>query len=147
MSGLKELELDLEFVVGGMSGRKIKLCVFFSIKTRYTTSIRMGKEKLVKMHVKGYISSPHSNSAKSTGSGSDRQFIYVNSRPTDSPKILKCFTDVFRSFSSSNGSPIVVIDFILPTDSYDVNVSPDKRTLLIHSEWKLVDALKVQFFW
>ena len=30
-----------------------------------------------------------------------------------------------------------------PTDTYDVNVSPDKRTILLHNEGNLILALKV----
>ena len=33
--------------------------------------------------------------------------------------------------------------YFFPTDSCDINVSPDKRTILIHSEDNLVAALKV----
>lgn len=58
--------------------------------------------------------------------------------------------------------PIVVADFQLPAgerhrakvdvfcrltssrpDAYDVNVSPDKRTIFLHSEGNMVSALKV----
>lgn len=34
-------------------------------------------------------------------------------------------------------------DFHLAPDSYDVNVSPDKRSILLHSEKNLIEALKV----
>ena len=33
----------------------------------------------------------------------------------------------------------------VPTDAVDINVSPDKRTIFLHSEDKLVVALKVRF--
>lgn len=33
--------------------------------------------------------------------------------------------------------------FILHIVSYDVNVSPDKRTIFIHNENKIIEALKV----
>ena len=66
---------------------------------------------------------------------------------------------MYRSFNV-NQSPFVVADFILPTgmsrnppragplkvafaDSCDINVSPDKRTILLHSEGNLIKALKV----
>lgn len=34
-----------------------------------------------------------------------------------------------------------------PPDTYDVNVSPDKRTIFLHSEGNLVAALKVRCFY
>lgn len=68
---------------------------------------------------------------------------------------------MYRSFNATQ-SPFIIADFILPTstfkrnqeagyllipihlDSCDINVSPDKRTILLHSENNLVQALKVR---
>lgn len=94
--------------------------------------------------VTGLISSPTSATSRSS---SDRQFIYLNGRPWDSNKLLKVFNEVFRSHNNSNSGgnsfPFLIADFKLRGDSYDVNVSPDKRTLMVHDENLLVDALKV----
>lgn len=75
-------------------------------------------------------------------------------------QVQKAFNEVYRSFNV-NQSPFVAADFILPKgtyqglssladlsrvtplDSCDINVSPDKRTILLHSEGNLVRALKV----
>lgn len=72
---------------------------------------------------------------------SDRQFLYVNGRPAALPKLQKIFNEVYRSFNITQ-CPFVVADFILPTHSCDINVSPDKRTILLHSEGAIVLALK-----
>jgi len=74
--------------------------------------------------------------------GTDRQFFFINGRPCSPSKVQKAFNEVYRTFNA-NQAPFVVADFILPTDSCDVNVSPDKRTILLHSENNLVQALKV----
>ncbi|PCH42834.1 DNA mismatch repair protein MutL [Wolfiporia cocos MD-104 SS10] len=71
----------------------------------------------------------------------DRQFFFVNGRPCNSAKVQKAFNEVYRTFNA-NQSPMIVADFTIPTDSCDVNVSPDKRTILFHSEGNLVQALK-----
>ncbi|KAF5319675.1 hypothetical protein D9619_008398 [Psilocybe cf. subviscida] len=71
----------------------------------------------------------------------DRQFFFVNGRPCNIPKVQKAFNEVYRSFNATQ-SPFIVADFVIPTESYDVNVSPDKRTILLHSEGNLVSALK-----
>lgn len=73
--------------------------------------------------------------------GPDRQFLFINGRPCNPTKIQKTFNEVYRSFNT-NQSPFIIADFILPTDSCDINVSPDKRTILLHSENALVAALK-----
>ncbi|KAJ2930783.1 hypothetical protein H1R20_g6325, partial [Candolleomyces eurysporus] len=39
-------------------------------------------------------------------------------------------------------SPLIIADFTIPTASCDVNVSPDKRTILLHNEANLILALK-----
>jgi DNA mismatch repair protein PMS2 len=71
----------------------------------------------------------------------DRQFFYVNGRPCNLSKVQKAFNEVYRSFSV-NQSPFLLVDIILPTENCDINVSPDKRTIFIHSEENLVAGLK-----
>lgn len=90
--------------------------------------------------VVGLISKPmHGNGRTS----SDRQFFYINGRPWEGGKVARAFNEVYKSYNS-NQFPFVIADFRLPTDAYDVNVSPDKRTIFLHSEAQLVDALKVR---
>ncbi|KAF9467045.1 hypothetical protein BDZ94DRAFT_50409 [Collybia nuda] len=73
--------------------------------------------------------------------GTDRQFFYVNGRPCNLTKIQKAFNEVYRSFNA-NQAPFILADFIIPTDSCDINVSPDKRTIFVHSEGNLITKLK-----
>ncbi|KAJ3988083.1 hypothetical protein F5890DRAFT_1404009 [Lentinula detonsa] len=99
-----------------------------------------------KIHVKGLISSPTpipgSGSTPSSGSSarsaSDRQFFYVNGRPCSLNKIQKAINDIYRTFIPSNATsnqfPFIVADFTIPGDAVDVNVTPDKRTILVHAE-------------
>lgn len=49
---------------------------------------------------------------------------------------------MYRTFNA-NQNPLVIADFKLPTESCDINVSPDKRTIFVHSEDNLVTAFKV----
>lgn len=74
-------------------------------------------------------------------SGSDRQYFFINGRPCNPSKIQKAFNEVYRTFNATQ-SPFIVANFIIPTNACDINVSPDKRTILIHSENTLVAALK-----
>ncbi|KAJ7800518.1 histidine kinase-like ATPase [Mycena olivaceomarginata] len=77
--------------------------------------------------------------------GTDRQFFYVNGRPCNMSKAQKAFNEVYRSFNATQ-APFIVADFILPTDTCDINVSPDKRSILLHHEANLIAALKVRCF-
>ncbi|EIN06510.1 DNA mismatch repair protein MutL [Punctularia strigosozonata HHB-11173 SS5] len=74
--------------------------------------------------------------------GTDRQFFFVNGRPWNPGKVQKAFNEVYRSYNIHQ-SPFIVADFLLPGNTCDINVSPDKRTIFIHSEINLIQALKV----
>ncbi|KAL4066549.1 DNA mismatch repair protein MutL [Scleroderma citrinum] len=74
---------------------------------------------------------------------SDRQFFFINGRPYNPGKVQKAFNEIYRTFNP-NQSPFIVADFILPTHVCDINVSPDKRTIFLHSENNLLQALKVR---
>ncbi|GBC00731.1 hypothetical protein RclHR1_03960005 [Rhizophagus clarus] len=88
-------------------------------------------------HITGYISKP----MKGYGRGSnDRQYYFINGRPCNLPKITKAINELYKSFNTYQ-YPFVVIDFRLTKSSYDVNVSPDKRTIFIHNENKTIEAI------
>lgn len=89
--------------------------------------------------VRGIISRPSRGCGRTT---SDRQFLYVNGRPWENVKITRAFNEVYRQFNT-NQVPMVVADFLLEAGRYDVNVSPDKRTIFLHGEQQLIEALKV----
>ncbi|KAJ7279405.1 histidine kinase-like ATPase [Mycena rebaudengoi] len=74
--------------------------------------------------------------------GTDRQFFFVNGRPCSLSKVQKAFNEVYRSFNAMQ-SPFIIADLIIPTDSCDINVSPDKRSIFLHHETNLISALKV----
>ena len=88
--------------------------------------------------VKGLISKPVYGSGRTS---SDRQFFYINGRPWEAGRVSRAFNEVYKSFNS-NHFPFVIADFQLPTDSYDVNVSPDKRTIFLHEESRLIEKVK-----
>ncbi|GAA5924222.1 hypothetical protein JCM1841_006879 [Sporobolomyces salmonicolor] len=89
--------------------------------------------------VKGLISKPTAGHGRSSGS---RQFFYINGRPFQPVKIAKAVNEVYKNYVAGS-YPTVVADFQLATDAYDVNVSPDKRTIFLHSEGNLIAALKI----
>lgn len=90
------------------------------------------------INVQGLISRPVFGEGRLTP---DRQMLFVNSRPCGLPQIAKAFNEVYRSFNTLQ-SPFICADFHMDTNSYDVNVSPDKRTILLHDSANLVENLK-----
>jgi DNA mismatch repair protein PMS2 len=55
--------------------------------------------------------------------------------------VAKAVNEVYRSFNVSQ-SPFVFADFRMDTNAYDVNVSPDKRTILLHDAAQLIERVK-----
>ncbi|KDQ22881.1 hypothetical protein PLEOSDRAFT_1051048, partial [Pleurotus ostreatus PC15] len=102
----------------------------------------MASAASLSVFVKGLISKFSVNQGRS---GTDRQFFYINGRPCNLSKASRsafyAFNEVYRSFNATQ-SPFIIADFLIPTDSYDVNVSPDKRTIFLHNEANLIAALR-----
>lgn len=118
LSSLIPLELQLEFEPSA-AGR------------------RLGRE-LNKIRVSGHVSRPVVGEGRQAP---DRQMFFVNSRPCGLPQIAKAFNEVYKSFNVTQ-SPFVFADFKMDTNAYDVNVSPDKRTILLHDAAALIESLK-----
>jgi DNA mismatch repair protein PMS2 len=95
-------------------------------------------EALNQIRVRGHVSRPVFGEGRQTP---DRQMFFVNSRPCGLPQIAKAFNEVYKSFNVSQ-SPFVFADFHMDTNAYDVNVSPDKRTILLHDAGALIESLK-----
>jgi len=86
----------------------------------------------------GHISKPVFGDGRQTP---DRQLFFVNGRPCGLPQIAKAFNEVYKSYNVTQ-SPFVFADLRMNTNSYDVNVSPDKRTILLHNQNALLERLK-----
>uniref|UniRef100_A0A0E0K1U0 DNA mismatch repair protein S5 domain-containing protein n=1 Tax=Oryza punctata TaxID=4537 RepID=A0A0E0K1U0_ORYPU len=88
--------------------------------------------------VDGFLSKPGPGSGRNSG---DRQFFYVNGRPVDMPKVSKLVNELYRS-SNAKQYPVAVLNFCIPTTSYDVNVAPDKRKIFFSSEHAILLSLR-----
>ncbi|KAH6659732.1 hypothetical protein BKA67DRAFT_545558 [Truncatella angustata] len=117
-----ELELELEPTNGPSS-------------QRWSTQ-EGGSMKEVR--IRGHVSRPAHGEGRQTP---DRQMFFVNGRPCGLPQFAKVFNEVYRTYNSSQ-SPFIFADIQLDTHMYDVNVSPDKRTILLHDQSRLLDNLR-----
>uniref|UniRef100_A0A0D3F722 DNA mismatch repair protein S5 domain-containing protein n=1 Tax=Oryza barthii TaxID=65489 RepID=A0A0D3F722_9ORYZ len=88
--------------------------------------------------VDGFLSKPGPGSGRNSG---DKQFFYVNGRPVDMPKVSKLVNELYRS-SNAKQYPVAVLNFCIPTTSYDVNVAPDKRKIFFSSEHAILLSLR-----
>ncbi|KAM0126025.1 hypothetical protein ACHAO1_010313 [Botrytis cinerea] len=89
----------------------------------------------------GHISRPATGEGRQTP---DRQMFFVNSRPCGLPQVAKAFNEVYKSYNGwgSTQSPFIFANIELDTHLYDVNVSPDKRTILLHDQSRMLENLK-----
>jgi DNA mismatch repair protein PMS2 len=102
---------------------------------RWTTQEDGGKKEI---RIVGHISRPASGEGRQTP---DRQMFFVNSRPCGLPQVAKAFNEVYKSYNGSQ-SPFIFANIELDTHMYDVNVSPDKRTILLHDQNRMLENLK-----
>ena len=88
----------------------------------------------------GFISRPRAGDGRRSG---DRQYIFVNNRPVDFGKLSRLLNEAYRAATARPECfPVTFINVSAPTDSYDVNVTPDKRTVLFSDESALLALVK-----
>ncbi|KAL9057065.1 MAG: hypothetical protein Q9206_002501 [Seirophora lacunosa] len=109
---------------------------FSMLNTRST--IAQADEGHQQVRVFGHVSRPVFGEGRQTP---DRQMFFINSRPCSLPQFAKVFNEVYKSYNVSQ-SPFVFANIILDTNAYDVNVSPDKRTILLHDQARLLESLR-----
>ncbi|KAM0709193.1 hypothetical protein Q7P35_003229 [Cladosporium inversicolor] len=97
-----------------------------------------GLDRSREVLVQGHISKPVFGEGRQAP---DRQMFFVNSRPCGLPQVSKAFNEVYKSFNVSQ-SPFIFANLIMDTNAYDVNVSPDKRSIMLHDQTALLDTLK-----
>lgn len=106
----------------------------------FEMKIRDGEDETTNLEgseVVGYVSKM---SHGITMSNTSRQIMFVNGRPTNLPKMTKLINRTWRQFDMTH-KPAFILDIRLPPGQVDVNVTPDKRTLLIVNEALLLTRL------
>ncbi|KAF3314119.1 hypothetical protein TWF173_004988 [Orbilia oligospora] len=103
-----------------------------------TSVLHRGREDTRNVKIVGHISRPVFGEGRQAP---DRQLFFVNSRPCNLPQVARAINEVYKSYNLTQ-SPFVFADLQLDTTAYDVNVSPDKRTILLHDQASLLESLK-----
>lgn len=83
-------------------------------------------------------------SAAGTGVGrsnNDKQFLFINGRPVDVPKVARTLNEAWRAFEMRH-KPAYILDLRLPAGTFDVNVNPDKREVFLTEEVTVLANLK-----
>ena len=74
-------------------------------------------------------------------SSGDRQLFSINSRPVDMSRLARSCNEVWRQFTSHQ-YPVVIINITMSRKNCDINVNPDKRQMLLHTETELRELLR-----
>ncbi|XP_067912696.1 mismatch repair endonuclease PMS2 [Heterodontus francisci] len=93
-------------------------------------------EKLYR--ITGFVSrSDHGVGRSST----DRQFFFINQRPCDPAKVSKLVNEVYHTYNRHQ-YPFVALNICVDSECVDLNVTPDKRQILLQEEKLLLAILK-----
>lgn len=89
----------------------------------------------------GFVSSCAHGQGRSCA---DRQYYFMNGRPCDPSKIQKLVNEVYHLYNR-NQYPSVVLNITTQSSELDINVTPDKRQLMVVNEKILLAMVKVRF--
>ncbi|ALC41380.1 Pms2, partial [Drosophila busckii] len=88
--------------------------------------------------LEGYISSCRHGAGRSS---KDRQYFYINARPCEPKNIAKVMNDLYHRYNVQQ-QPFIYLNVVTARADVDVNLTPDKRQLLLNNEKILLLALK-----
>lgn len=111
------------------------------IREELTQLANTGLDRLNMNMIKlnGFVSSCEHGKGRSSR---DRQFFYVNNRPCEPKNVMKLVNDVYRKYNI-NQYPFVSLNITMDRTDVDVNLTPDKRQVLINNETILLLAIKI----
>lgn len=127
MHGTSKLEETISSVLGS---------TFLSGMSRISIDLPVDDSNQWK--VEGLISKAPHLTARDGSFARNAQFFCINGRPVDLPKVSRALSDVWRKIeTTSKKKPACVLQFTLPKNSCDVNLSPNKRQVLLTDEQKI----------
>lgn len=87
----------------------------------------------------GFVSSCSHGQGRSCA---DRQYFFINGRPCDPLKVSKLVNEVYHSYNRHQ-YPSIVLNITIQSSQIDINVTPDKRQLMVANEKFLLATIKV----
>ena len=103
--------------------------------------------------ITGYISktintnttTTHTNNNNTTTNNTmNIQYIYVNNRPVDLPKINRLLNEIWLKYTLKSHTNIsYILNIYLPTYTYDINMSPNKREIVLLYEIDILNWMRI----
>lgn len=114
----------------------ITKCDYHDVTSCSTKQI--SSEYFGQIELSGFISSPEPGAGRTN---SERQFFFLNSRPCDYPALSRLLNELYHEYDR-NHFPFVVLSVNTRANQLDVNLTPDKRSILLHSEQLVFDIIR-----
>lgn len=93
-----------------------------------------------------YLNGMLSNSSIGNGRLSkDRQYIYINRRPVEFKKIIKLINTTYKKFNYLQ-YPMILLNFDINEHLIDINVTPDKKIVLLSNVYENLLVNKLELF-
>lgn len=140
--GPKQVTDLLEFQPAIRSGDKFTNSVLMDTSD-VNTSLEIEEGDLDQLNlsrfkIEGWISNCGHGFGRSS---KDRQFLFVNSRPCEPKQITKLINEIYHRYNISQ-YPFIFMNLVIERSDVDVNLTPDKRQVLVNNEKILLLALK-----
>ncbi len=149
LSGLCNFKLDLEEIVDKEYERRKMICSrsINGIGNGHGNGKKDGTKKKSIWRIEGMVArAPGVETKGGKNIAREIQFFSVNGRPVELPRASRIISDVWRNFESSGEAsrkrPACILGVYIPNSMYDINVSPDKRDVIISNESIIYDALR-----
>ncbi|ANZ76051.1 BA75_03195T0 [Komagataella pastoris] len=116
------------FGAGALNGL-IPINLKLNISGKYSDEFELSAE--------GYISNCSFGQGRAS---SDRQLFFINGRPVDLAQLSKKINEAYKTFNHLQ-YPMIILNLKLDPNYLDINVTPDKRTIMIHYEDQVLESL------
>lgn len=144
---LNPVRLTLEHIMKNRSNSMLRsqgakliqriACVYGAKRTKTLQQIEPGQTGSA-WKFSGYVSKPEFGMGDTA---STCQLLAVNGRPTSQPRLLRAVVELYKQYNFTE-QPFFIIDIDTSPENFDINVTPDKRTLLFHDEDQLINEMK-----
>lgn len=131
-SGSKELKRNITSLFGSGGARGLEAVDFtVSVPSKFHQGVQ-------EIRFSGFISNASFGQGRSS---SDRQFWYINGRPVHLPRFSKAVNEMYKKFNHLQ-YPMIVLVLFMDQKFVDINVTPDKRTVMVSNEAKILESLR-----
>ncbi|XP_067631520.1 mismatch repair endonuclease PMS2 [Eurosta solidaginis] len=106
--------------------------------TMQVTADDIAQLKAAQFRLEGFVSSCSHGAGRSS---KDRQYFFINSRPCEPKNISKIVNETYHRYNGQQ-YPFIFLNINTARTDVDVNLTPDKRQLLLNNEKILLIAIK-----